>query len=86
MDRLAPALRASSARVIDLVRSTPDIDATVPASPRWSVLQTFGHLVNVTPRFVAGPQGGGTWADDRPPSRASTMTSSPASASSGSPT
>ena len=66
MDRLAPALRASSARVIELVRSTPDIDVTVPASPRWTVLQTFGHLVNVTPRFVAGPQGGGTWADEPP--------------------
>ena len=66
MDRLAPALRASSARVIELVRSTPDIDVTVPASPRWNVLQTFGHLVNVTPRFVAGPQGGGTWADEPP--------------------
>ena len=66
MDRLAPALRASSARVIELVRSTPDIDVTVPASPRWNVLQAFGHLVNVTPRFVAGPQGGGTWADEPP--------------------
>ena len=66
MDRLAPALRASSARVIELVRSTPDIDVTVPASPRWNVLQTLRHLVNVTPRFVAGPQGGGTWADEPP--------------------
>jgi uncharacterized protein (TIGR03083 family) len=63
IDRLAPALRTSSARVIDMVRAAPDVEVTVPASPRWSVLQTLGHLVNVTPRFAAGPEGAGTWAD-----------------------
>jgi uncharacterized protein (TIGR03083 family) len=66
MDRLAPALRASSGRVIELVRSAPDVGLTVPASPEWNVLQTVGHLVNVTPRFAAGPEGAGTWADEPP--------------------
>jgi uncharacterized protein (TIGR03083 family) len=66
MDRLAPALRASSARVIELVRSAPDVHVTVPASPAWNVLRTVGHLVNVTPRFAAGPEGAGTWADGPP--------------------
>jgi uncharacterized protein (TIGR03083 family) len=64
MNRLAPALRASSERLIDLVRSAPDVAVPVPASPRWNVLQTIGHLVNVTPRFASGPEGAGTWADE----------------------
>ena len=66
MERLAPALRASSARVMELVRSAPDVGIVVPASPEWNVLQTIGHLVNVTPRFAAGPEGAGTWADEPP--------------------
>jgi uncharacterized protein (TIGR03083 family) len=65
-ERLAPALRASSHRVIDLVGSTSDVAVTVPATPRWTVLQTLAHLVTVTPRFAAGPEGAGTWADEPP--------------------
>jgi uncharacterized protein (TIGR03083 family) len=52
--------------VTDLVRSASDVTVKVPASPRWTVLETLGHLVNVTPRFAAGPEGGGTWADEPP--------------------
>lgn len=52
--------------MIDLVGSTPDVAVTVPATPRWNVLQTLGHLVTVTPRFAAGPEGAGTWADEPP--------------------
>jgi uncharacterized protein (TIGR03083 family) len=52
--------------VIDLVGSASDVSATVPATPRWTVQQTLGHLVTVTPRFAAGPEGLGTWADEPP--------------------
>jgi SCP-2 sterol transfer family len=52
--------------VVDLVRSAPDVDVTVPATPAWTVPQALGHLVNVTIRFGVGPEGGGTWADEPP--------------------
>jgi uncharacterized protein (TIGR03083 family) len=52
--------------VLDLVRSAPSVDVTVPATPGWTVLQVLAHLVNVTPRFAAGPEGTGEWADEPP--------------------
>ena len=66
MERLAPALRAASGRVVDVIRSAPEVAMTVPATPVWTVPQALGHLVNVTIRFGLGPEGGGTWADEPP--------------------
>ena len=65
-ERLAPALRASSGRVVDVVRAAPDVAVNVPATPAWTVPQALGHLVNVTIRFGVGPEGFGTWADEPP--------------------
>ena len=52
--------------MIELVGSITDVAVTIPATPGWSVLQTLGHLVTVTPRFAAGPEGAGTWANEPP--------------------
>ena len=52
--------------MIDLVGAAADASVAVPATPRWTVLQTLGHLVTVAPRFAAGPEGAGTWADEPP--------------------
>lgn len=52
--------------MIGLVGAASDVSMTVPATPGWTVVQTLGHLVTVTPRFADGPEGSGTWAEEPP--------------------
>jgi uncharacterized protein (TIGR03083 family) len=47
---------AAQQRVIELVRSAPDTDVTVPSCPAWTVRDLFSHMVGLGSDVVAGDE------------------------------
>ena len=61
-------VRETAERFCALVAQVPDPGARVPATPAWSVTDTFGHVAMEPGRYRALALGGGTW-----PSRVSEL-------------
>jgi uncharacterized protein (TIGR03083 family) len=61
--RVQDAIDEVAEQVISLLRTIPDARRQVPNCPGWTVADVIAHLVTVTPRYEAGPQGGGDWVD-----------------------
>lgn len=57
------AVHAAADRFISLVQDAPDLSVRVPDSPKWSIIDVFGHVVTVVPRYSKGPRHEGQWAE-----------------------
>jgi uncharacterized protein (TIGR03083 family) len=57
------AVHAVAGRVVELVTGAPDPGVRVPASPQWTVLDAFAHLVTVARRYTDGARHRGEWVD-----------------------
>jgi uncharacterized protein (TIGR03083 family) len=57
------AISEVTERLIGVVRTAPDLGATVPATPDWTVAEAFAHVVTVVPRYCQGARQQGHWTD-----------------------
>ena len=61
--RVEDAVDEVADQLISLVKTIPDARRQVPNCPGSTIADVMAHLVTVTPRYEAGPQGGGDWVD-----------------------
>ncbi|PFG94317.1 uncharacterized protein (TIGR03083 family) [Saccharopolyspora erythraea NRRL 2338] len=58
---MADAVSRSAERFVRLVRSAPDPDLPIPATPGWSLTDVVGHLAMEPPRYEDLARGGDDW-------------------------
>ena len=61
LDRVLPAIDLVADRFVTMVTGAPDPTVRVPSTPAWTVRDVAAHLVTVTVRYAAGPEGRGVW-------------------------
>jgi len=58
------AIDEVAGRLTTLVTTAPDTSIRVPASPDWTVAETFAHVVTVAPRYAQGARHEGEWVSE----------------------
>lgn len=58
---VSDAIGAMADRLVTLVSEVPDPSLRVPATPQWTVIEAFAHVVTVVPRYVQGARQQGHW-------------------------